>query len=324
MTLVTIRNNVMKIEKEELESLLSWSTLIDAINQQFVDGCNVPERHHHTMPTNTGNDATMLLMPAFQKGDYIGLKVVNVFPDNGRIGLPAITADYLLYSGETGNMLAMMDGSVLTARRTAATAALGARFLSRKESSKLFVVGAGRVASLVPGAMKAIRSIEEVKVWNRNEESAATLVKQLKEQGFSASIERDLESGTRWADIISCATLATAPLILGNWLQAGQHLDLIGSFTPKMREADDEACRRARVYIDTGTAFSESGDIIDPIKSGAIAKDDVIGNLTDLCRGHKKGREADSEITLFKAVGTAIEDLAAAKLAYQAKLSGSI
>ena len=276
------------------------------------------------MATTTENDATMLLMPAFQKGDYIGLKVVNVFPDNGKIGLPAIAADYLLYSGETGNMLAMMDGGVLTARRTAAAAALGARFLSRKESSKLFLLGAGRVACLVPEAMKAIRPIEEVKVWNPTEENAVTLVKQLKEQGFSASVERDLEQGTRWADIISCATLATTPLICGNWLQAGQHLDLIGSFTPKMREADDEACRRARIYIDTDTAFRESGDIIDPIQSGAIAKDDVIGNLTDLCRGDKKGREADSDITLFKAVGTAIEDLASAKLAYQAKLSGSV
>ena len=312
----------MKIEKAELEHLLPWSGLIDAIDRQFIEGCNVPERHHHSVATDTGNDATMLLMPAFQKGDYIGLKVVNVFPDNGKTGLPAIAADYLLYSGKTGTMLAMMDGGVLTARRTAAVAALGARYLSRKQSRKLFVLGAGRVASLVPGAMRTIRPIEEVKIWNPTEENAATLVKRLKEQGFSASIEYDLQSGVRWADVISCATLATAPLICGNWLQAGQHLDLIGSFTPKMREADDEACRRARIYIDTDTAFHESGDIIDPIKSGAIAKDDVIGNLTDLCRGHKKGREADHEITLFKAVGTALEDLASAKLAYQTKGPG--
>ena len=309
----------MKIDHTELEALLPWPALIKAIDAQFKEGCDVPERHHHTVPTNTDKDATMLLMPAFQRGDYIGLKVVNVFPDNGKIGLPAVTADYLLYSGETGNMLAMMDGGVLTARRTAATAALGARFLSRKDANKLFLAGAGRVASLVPEAMKAVRPIEEVKVWNPHEDRASILAKHLQKQGFKASVEMNLKAGSLWADIISCATLATAPLILGDWLRPGQHLDLIGSFTPKMRETDDEACRKARVYIDTDTALSESGDLIDPIRSGAIAKADVIGNLTGLCRGTVTGRECDADITLFKAVGTAIADLASARLAFQAK-----
>ena len=244
----------MHFTAQEMIPYLAWSDLIEALRLQFQAGCEVPKRHHHSIHVPDNPEATLLLMPAWHTGQRIGVKLVNVFPGNAKIHLPSISADYLLYDGKTGQKLAMMDGAVITSRRTAATAALGAQFLSRPDSETLFLVGAGRVASLVPAALRAVRPIKKVLVWSVSHDSRKRLCDQLTREGFDAHIELDLERGTKSADIISCATLATAPLIKGIWLAPGQHLDLIGSFTPKMRETDDDAMRLADIYIDTQTA----------------------------------------------------------------------
>jgi ornithine cyclodeaminase len=306
----------MKIANETLEKYLPWNPLINAISDQFIAGCTVPTRHHHNIETTTNTDGTQLLMPSFQPGDYVGLKIVNVFPDNNIINLPSIHADYLLYSGKTGELLAMIDGGILTARRTAAASALAAKYLAKPNASTIFIVGSGRVASLIPEAMRTIRPITDVKVWDLNLDNAKKLVDKLSKLGFNASVENNLEAGTKSADIISCATLATNPLILGEWLSPGQHLDLIGSFTPSMRETNDTAMSIADVYIDVETAFSESGDIIEPVKSGVLKRNDIKGDLTSLCKA-AENRYSDKKTTIFKAVGTALEDLAAAKLVYE-------
>ncbi len=310
----------MQIPAERLIDLLPWPKLIEALKQQFREGCEVPDRHHHAMHVPGEVDATMLLMPAWQPGSRIGVKIVNVFPSNAQLKLPSITADYLLYDGKTGQALATMDGATITSRRTAAAAALGAAYLSRKDSETLFLVGTGRVAALIPDAMRAVRPIKRVLVWNRSKDGAIELCKKLNAAGYDAQPEFDLKAGTEAADIISCATLSKDPLIQGAWLKPGQHLDLIGSFTPEMRETDDEAMQVCDVYIDTDTAFTESGDIVAPIASGTITRSDIKGNLTDLCRGDTEPRNRDDAITLFKAVGTALEDLAAASLAYDEAL----
>ena len=206
----------MRISDEELISSLGWPDLIEALRRQFREGCEVPPRHHHTMKMPGQADATMLLMPAWQTGGRIGVKLVNVFPDNTKRKLPAISADYLLYDGETGQSLASMNGAIITAYRTAAAAALGADFLAREDSQVLYVVGAGQVASLVPEAMKAVRPIQRVLVWDINSAGAEKLCAQLKEIGFDAEPEFDLRAGTAFADIVSCATLSTEPLIKGS------------------------------------------------------------------------------------------------------------
>ena len=306
----------MQISTEELTELLTWPKLIDALSTQFKNDCCVPERHHHTIQVPGQADATMLLMPAWQTGGRIGVKLVNVFPDNTKRKLPSISANYMLYNGDTGQALASMDGATITSRRTAAAAGLGASFLSRTDSETLFLVGAGRVASLVPEAMRSVRPIKRVLVWNHNESNALTLCEKLNASGFDAKPEFDLEAGTKAADIISCATLSKRALIKGNWLRVGQHIDLIGSFTPEMRETDDDAMRIADVYVDTDTALTESGDLLGPLSSGVIRHTDILGNLSDLCRGNVEGRSSNQAITLFKAVGTALEDLAAASLAF--------
>lgn len=314
----------MKITAQEMVKHMNWPDLIEALRAQFRAGCQMPERHHHSMQVPGEADATMLLMPAWQPGERIGVKLVNVFPGNTQRNLPSISADYLLYDGKTGQNLAIMDGALITSRRTAAAAALGAEFLSREDSETLFLVGAGRVARLVPQAMSAVRPIKRVMVWALREESAQKTCNELRDEGIDAVVEMDLERGAKAADIVSCATLATEPLIKGEWLSGGQHLDLIGSFTPDMRETDDEAIRRAEVYIDVETALTECGDLLVPIRNGIIKKQDIKGDLAALCSSKVAGRTDNNSITLFKAVGAALEDLATASLIYEKSANSHI
>jgi ornithine cyclodeaminase len=301
---------------EQTRDRLPYDRLIEALREMFTKEVHAPLRHHHTLERESEPEATMLLMPAWEDGGLGGLKFVNVVPGNTSRDLPALSSSYQLFDNQTGQHLAMMDGGEITNRRTAAAAALGVDYLARKNAKRLLIVGSGRVAQCVAPAICSIRDIEEIEIWSIDPVSAEAMAAQLRADGKSVEVVSDLEAAVKRADIISCATLATDPIIKGEWLQPGQHLDLIGSFTPKMREADDEAVRRSRVYIDVDGALKETGDIIDPIRSGALTEDGICGDLAKLCKEEAKGRQSDEEITLFKAVGTALEDLAAAKLVY--------
>ncbi|KNC55197.1 ornithine cyclodeaminase [Thecamonas trahens ATCC 50062] len=265
-------------------------------------------------------DNTLLLMPAWgSSGGISGVKIVTVVPGNSARQLPAVMASYIVIDGMTGAHVALLDGAVLTARRTAAVGALGASLLARPDSTKLLIVGAGAVASQLPYAYAAaMPSINHVTVYNRSQEKAQLLVDQLIADGFDAVVATELETAVRSADIISCATLAREPIILGEWLAPGQHLDLIGSFTPHMREADDVAVSKAEVYVDVSEALAESGDIASPITAGVLAPDDVRGTLASLCSADQRPPREPSHITLFKSVGSAISDLACAGVAVPA------
>jgi ornithine cyclodeaminase len=238
------------------------------------------------------------------------VKVVSVFPGNGARGLPAVSASYLLCDGATGQHLALIDGGEITRRRTAAASALAGSFLAREDAKSLLIVGSGHVGGLMAEAYRAVRPIERVMVWNIRRAGAERLAARL-----GAEAVTDLAAAVRQADIVSCATLSHEPIVRGEWLRPGTHLDLIGGFTPAMREADDDAVRRARVFIDTDAALAEAGDLIDPIAHGALRREDIAGSLFSLCRGDEPGRRDPAEITLFKSVGSALEDLAAAGLA---------
>jgi len=302
-----------------VEARLGDLPLIDAIAALFRDGCEVPLRHHHTIETG-GAAGTLLLMPAWRGKRHLGIKIVTVFPDNGAQGLPAVIGQYLLLSAETGQPVALMDGTALTRRRTAAASALASRLLSRPDSFRLLMVGTGALAPHLIRAHAAVRPIREVAVWGRMRAKAQALVDRLdsgdmKHLKIAAHVADDVERTIAAADIVSCATLAQDPLLHGEWLRRGQHLDLVGGFTPAMREAGDEAVRRSRVFVDTRQgAGKEAGDIVQPLASGALAEDGIVADLFELCRQEKRGRESAGEITLFKSVGTALEDLAAAEL----------
>lgn len=303
------------VSAEEVHRHLDFRALIDALAAMFEAGCEVPPRHHHGIAVPGAPAATLLLMPAWQPGRALGIKVVSVFPGNAASSLPAVMGQYLLLDATTGAPRALIDGTALTLRRTAAASALAARFLARKDAAHLLMVGTGALAPHLVAAHCAARPIRRVTVWGRNPEHARALAAKLDLPGVAISLAARLADAAPEVDIVSCATLANAPLILGRWLRAGQHLDLVGGFTPAMREADDEAVRRAAVYVDTRTgALKEAGDIVQPLASGALAAEAIKGDLFDLCRGTARGRTDAEAITLFKSVGTALEDLAAAQL----------
>ena len=304
------------IDAERTRASLPFDRLIPALREAFTEGADVPLRHHHFMPQPDGSTATILIMPAWQRA-FIGIKVVTIFPENGKRLLPGLFSSYLLCDGETGQHIALIDGNEITSRRTAGIGALGAGFLAREDATKLLVVGSGRIASLAADAFRAVRPIDKVAVWNVHEAGAARLVFDLRAKGIDAYVAPDLERAVGDADIVSCATLAERPVIKGAWLKPGVHLDLVGSFTPFMREADDEVFRRGRVWLDTYDALKESGELLDPIRDGVIAASDIAGSLAELCRGERKGRADDGEITVFKAVGNALSDIAAAGLVYR-------
>ncbi len=310
---------MIAIDEDRLREILAWQPLIDAIEELFRKGCEVPVRHHHTIALPDQPDATLLLMPAWQAGGYVGIKLLNIFPGNADRGLPALSALYVLFSGETGEILASMDGGELTARRTGAASALASRYLSREDASVLLMVGTGRLSTNLIFAHAAVRPIRKVLVHGRTPEKAAKVADEVRAGGLEASVVGDLAEAAGEAHVISCATLSPDPLILGDWLASGVHVDLVGAYTPDMRESDDAVMVRAdRIFVDTmDGAMAEAGDILQPLKSGVISRDSIQGDLFDLTRGTQEGRQGNEEITVFKSVGTSIEDLAGAILGYE-------
>jgi alanine dehydrogenase len=302
------------VDAATVDRLLGHSALIDALREMFRAGCTVPVRHHHTVPVPGEPDGTLLLMPAWREGRHVGVKTVSVFPGNAARGLPAVQGVYLLLDGTSGVPLAMIDAPSLTARRTGAASALAASFLARPDAARLLVVGAGAVAAELIPAHRAARPIREILIWNRSPERGRKLAAAT---GATLVAPSALAEAVREADIVSCATIAQTPVVQGAWLKPGVHLDLVGGFRPDMREADDEALRRARLFVDIRTsALKEAGDMADPIARGIVSADCVEADLFDLCRGTHPGRRDANEITLFKSVGNALEDLAAAELVY--------
>ena len=296
---------------------LSFDALIPALRDLFAAGCVVPARQVHEIAAPSGEGVTSLVMPAWIPGRYYGLKVVNVAPGNAARGLPALHASYLLHDAMTGAPLALIDGDQVTARRTAAASALAASFLARADARRLLVVGAGRVARLLPAAYRVVRPIEQVTVWARRPQEAEALAHALADGGVAAAASTDLAGAVAAADVVSVATLATEPVIEGRWLRPGSHLDLIGSFTPAMREADDACFAGAAVYVDTEEALQKSGDLLGPLRRGVFITAGVRGTLATLARGEAQGRRDANERTVFKSVGTALEDLAAAILVHE-------
>ncbi|PAT37756.1 ornithine cyclodeaminase family protein [Vandammella animalimorsus] len=303
---------------EATAAALPFEQLVPALRAAFCGPITVPQRHIH--PIGEPAQGTTLIMPAWDlQAGFMGIKIVNVFPANAQRGLPGLHANYLLYDAHTGVPLALMDGDVITARRTAAAAALGAAFLAREDAAHLLVLGAGRVASMLPAAFAAVRPIARVSVWNHRPEGAQRLAAQWREQGWDAQAVTELAQAVPAADIVSCATLSQAALVQPQWLAPGAHLDLIGSFTPAMQEAAPGCLAQARVFVDTDEALQKAGDLLRAIEAGVWRREALQGDLFQLCRGSCTGRASASERTVFKAVGNALEDLAAAQLVWAAR-----
>ena len=308
------------VRGHEIDRVLTFPALIDALAEAFRSEIVVPIRHHHQIERD-GTPATLLLMPAWTGAasvqGFLGVKIVSVFPDNGARNLPSVLGTYLLMDGATGEPRAALDGTRLTVWRTAAASALAARFLVRDDAERMVMVGAGALAPFLIRAHMSQRPIRAVTLWNHRPEKAEALAADLRSRGLPVTATRDLEAAVRDADLVSCATLSETPIVRGAWLKPGAHLDLVGAFNLRMREADDDALRQAQVYIDTEAARTEGGDVALALKSGAIAAGHIRGDLFGLCRGTVPAHRQADAITAFKSVGTAIEDLAAAMLVWR-------
>lgn len=303
------------INAQQVARRLPYDQLIKALEAAFRDGATVPERSVHTVAVDGGIDGTVLMMPAWQPGGNMGIKIVTVFPDNGSQGLGAVNASYFLLDATTGVPRAILDGSELTLRRTACASAVASRYLSRRDAKCLLMIGTGNLAPHLIAAHATVRGIEKVLIWGRRPEAACELASALAPSPMEINAVTDLEAASSQADIISCATLATDPLLLGAWLRPGQHVDLVGAFTPDMHEADGEAVQRARIFVDTFEgALAESGELISAMGTGLISRQDIVADLQMLVSRDNIGRQSDDDLTLFKSVGTALEDLAAAEL----------
>jgi ornithine cyclodeaminase len=318
---------MLTISAAEVDHALTFPGLVETLRAAFRDGAVQPVRHHHQIERPDGAASTLLLMPAWtdfnaagtSSGGHIGVKVVTVSPDNNAVGKPAVMGLYLLLNGATGEPEALIDGQRLTQWRTACASALASSYLARDDASRLLVVGAGALSPFLAKAHCAVRPIRTIRIWNRTAATAETVAGGLRAEGFAAEAASDLDTELAQADIVSSATITATPLIKGALLRPGTHVDLVGGFTPSMREADDDAITRARVYVDTRAgATKEAGDIVQPLASGVLKPEAIVADLHELARGQKTGREDAGEITLFKSVGAALEDLAAGIAVYRA------
>ena len=318
---------MLTISAQDVDRALTETTLVEALRIAFRDGMVQPVRHHHAVERPDGAASTLLLMPAWNdfeaagtsEDGFIGVKIVTVSPDNNAINKPAVVGLFLLLNGKTGEPVALIDGPRLTTWRTACASALASSWLSREDSSHLLIIGAGAMAPFLVRAHCAVRPIQQIRIWNRTHANAEKLAATLSEEGFSASATDNLDEALGWADIVSSATISSEPLVKGALLKPGTHVDLVGAFTPELRESDDEAIRRARVYVDTREgATKEAGDIVQALLSGALTPAGIVADLYELARGEKHGRQNAGEITLFKSVGAALEDLAAGIAVYKA------
>lgn len=300
----------------DIGAALPWEPLIEAIEQILVEPAAVaPARTLHTVPDGNGNDASFLMKPGWVAGELIGVKAVTVFPDNGAQDLPMVQAGVLLFDGTTGSLVGACEANVLTTRRTAAASAVAAKRLARPDARSLLVVGSGALAPMAVQAHAAVRDYETIQVWGRDPAKAAAVVEAVAREGITAAVADDLDRAVAEADVISCVTGTTDPLVRGDLLRPGGHVDLIGGFNHAMREADDLVVTRASIFVDTYDDAVIAGDIAQPLEAGLITRDDLRADLAELVGGAHPGRTSDDEITMFKSAGTALEDLAAARLA---------
>jgi len=282
------------VRAKDVEHLLDWNNLADAL----LAGHRMPPAEISDQFLHRGGD-TLLSRAAWIDGVGVAVKSVTVMPDNATQGLPSVHGAMVLFEDKTGQVEAVIDSALVTKWKTAGDSVLGARLLARPDSKRLLIVGAGTVAASLIEAYRAVFPNIDISVWNRTKAKA---------EGLGVPVADDLEAAVRAADIISCATMATDPIIKGEWLQDGQHLDLIGAFKADMREADDLAMQRAKVFVDSrATTVEHIGELMIPIASGAISARDVQGDLYDLVHG--RGRMSDDDITLFKNGGGAHLDL---------------
>ncbi len=311
---------MLQLTDQQLSNLIDYQHLVEVLKKAFGANYTTPLRHHHNFQNPIAEKlSTLLLMPSWDNEQYLGVKLVTISPENDQKGLPTIQGLYILFELKTGIPVMQCDARLLTVKRTAAASALASQYLSREDSENLLMIGTGYLAPHLIEAHASVRPIKKVQIWGRNFEKAKNLSAYFNEHPFDVEPVQDIEIGIRNADIISAATMSETPLIKGMYLQAGQHIDLVGSYLPTLREADDEVIKRSTIYVDNlEGACKETGDILIPIQTGVLKKDNIEADLFKICKGTRTFlRKGNDEITLFKSVGHALEDLATANYLFE-------
>ncbi|MGE0094456.1 MAG: ornithine cyclodeaminase family protein [Alphaproteobacteria bacterium] len=306
------------IEAKDVFRLADFPSLIGGLTDMYKAGCDAMDRMILSQPTAHGDQGDFLLQPAWIKGQAFGVKIANIFPGNETRGKPSIMGTYVLFDGNTGEPLACIDGTAETLVKTAANSAVASKLLAKKDATTMLMIGAGNLAPYLIAAHACVRPIKRVLIWNRTAAKAKELAARLTKPGFEVRAAADPADAAAQADLICCATYATEPVIRGDWVKPGAHVDLVGSYRPDLRESDDALIRRAgRMFVDARFSTVEiSGDVIEPLKRGVL-KQDAITDLFELTQGKRPGRASDDEITVFKSGGGGHEDLATAMMLYR-------
>lgn len=294
----------------EAVDALEFPSLIEALRQAFRSADTAaPPPHRHTIAAPPDLFGTIQISPAWRIGDRFGVKITSAFDaTSGGEGA------YVLMDARSGKPQAVFDAAALTARCTAAASALAASYLARLDCERLLLIGSGLLASHLLAAHASVRPIRNVLIWDRDADKAERLAHRLTRRTLKVAATDDLQRAVNGAHIVCCIAAEAAPILNGHWLPLGVHIDLVGGATSALRQADDETLHRARVFVDTREkALAEAGDLAQSIHAGAFNPDDVAGDLFDLTRGTRAGRRFQDQITLFKSVGHALADLAAAK-----------
>jgi ornithine cyclodeaminase len=316
---------MLVLDANQIRTLAPTRRVVEALRQTFSKGGVVTVRTPTQMPGDSP-DRLFVSMLAMDRDGGPVIKLLTILPENRPKGLLTVQGAIVVF-GKTGTPLAILDGTVVTHLRTGAASALASEYLSREDSSHLVIMGTGALAPTMAVSHCAVRPIRRISVWGRRADQAkatAAAIRERVSKNVEVTVSDKIDQTVASADIISCSTSSSTPILAGKWLKPGAHVDLVGSFQPTKRESDDDVVLRARIFVDTYQgALHEGGDVVDPISRGLIDRSRIEGQLEDLASGRVKGRATDDEITMFKSVGTAIEDLATARMIVEAA-GGSI
>jgi ornithine cyclodeaminase len=304
---------MLVLDAEAVRSRAPLPAMIDCLRAAFRRQTVAHPRQIVDLP----GGRSLLVMPAFDAQGAGAVKLATVSPGNAAKGLPTVQAAIVAFS-ENGTPIALIDGATVTQLRTAAASALASQYLSREDSAHLVVIGTGALAPYMAAAHCTVRPITRVSVCGRRKEravAAVNAIRSLVSSQVEVSVAESVEGAVAAADIVTCATTSKTPVLLGRWLKRGVFVDLVGSFKPSTREADDDVVLRSRIFVDTFEgALAEAGDLLDPLERGVLSRERIEGELADLVSGRVTGRANPDESIVFKSVGTAIEDLAAVQL----------
>jgi alanine dehydrogenase len=318
---------MLLLSEKQVQGLIDVDELIEALAQahiQYSTGKAVmPVRLVVTLPQIDGRITSM---PGYLNEDKaLGMKVVTYFQSNPQQNLPAILATIMLFSAETGKMIAAMDGSYITAIRTACASAMATKVLANPQTPVLGILGAGVQARAHIQALTRVRKLEKIKLYSPSGTSAAAVKKEMAQVPVTMEVAENPEAAVRDADLVVTVTTSREPILKADWLKPGVHINAVGSHRPDMREIDGATLARAKVVVDSREAImAECGDILLAIKEGSVTKDNIHGEIGEVLAGTKAGREHTDEVTLYKSVGIAIQDVATANLVYHKALKQEV